>query len=258
MFHYYLLLVLLLIILIKSSNNILIEGNTSDINKEVLIRIYNKLPSDVKVSIENYQDEQDDQSDQDADIRSINNLIKIENDNTDRYINEKKEIRKARAIILNDDLKRIRESNFKDMKSFEIMSKKGICTNEPDTLKNHSCKLDEPIKEKQIIDFRYLNQAPRELNYSENYNLLPMCVEKYKTTIDQLISESIEPDPKIYNATLDPSISNPKKFFKNKYSRGQYPGYTTNNYLDRTRYIESDEPLPVNPDFFMKNGGSYA
>ena len=27
-------------------------------------------------------------------------------------------------------------------------------------------------------------------------------------------------------------------------------GYTKNEYLDKTRFIESDIPLPVNPDFF--------
>ena len=59
-------------------------------------------------------------------------------------------------------------------------------------------------------------------------------------------------DPELYKMTLDPNVLL-WKFFNNKFSIGQYPGYTHNNYLDRTRYIKSDEPLPVNPDFFIDN-----
>lgn len=28
-------------------------------------------------------------------------------------------------------------------------------------------------------------------------------------------------------------------------------GYSSNEYLDKTRFIEVDQPLPINPDFFM-------
>lgn len=28
-------------------------------------------------------------------------------------------------------------------------------------------------------------------------------------------------------------------------------GYTDNEYLDKTRFIQTTEPLPVDPDFFM-------
>ena len=28
-------------------------------------------------------------------------------------------------------------------------------------------------------------------------------------------------------------------------------GYTSNEYLDKTRFIQTTEPLPVDPDFFM-------
>ena len=76
--------------------------------------------------------------------------------------------------------------------------------------------------------------------------------------MDLLVKENLKPDPELYKMTLDPNIPNPTNFFKNKYSIGQYPGYTHNNYLDRTRYIKSDEPLPVNPDFFIDGGGTYA
>tara|TARA_B100001094_G_C17994107_1_gene701743 strand:- start:459 stop:716 length:258 start_codon:yes stop_codon:yes gene_type:complete len=36
------------------------------------------------------------------------------------------------------------------------------------------------------------------------------------------------------------------------YSRTIQPfGYARTEYLDKTRFIKSDEPLPTNPDFFM-------
>ena len=76
--------------------------------------------------------------------------------------------------------------------------------------------------------------------------------------MDVLVSKQLKPHPELYKMTLDPTIPNPKNFFKNEFSRGQYPGYTHNNYLDRTRYIKSEEPLPVNPDFFMDGGGTFA
>lgn len=28
-------------------------------------------------------------------------------------------------------------------------------------------------------------------------------------------------------------------------------GYTDNEYLDKTRFVQTSEPLPVNPEFFM-------
>ena len=68
----------------------------------------------------------------------------------------------------------------------------------------------------------------------------------------------MKPDPKMYKIASTPPIPDPKTFFENQYSRGQYPGYTKNNYLDRTRYVRSEDPLPVNPDFFMDGGGTYA
>ena len=35
-------------------------------------------------------------------------------------------------------------------------------------------------------------------------------------------------------------------------------GYTSNEYLDKTRLVDSDIPLPVNPDFFLPGGGTFA
>jgi hypothetical protein len=45
---------------------------------------------------------------------------------------------------------------------------------------------------------------------------------------------------------------------RKKQTIGQYSGYSHNGYIDRTRYFKSKIPLPVNPDFFMKGGGTYA
>ena len=76
--------------------------------------------------------------------------------------------------------------------------------------------------------------------------------------MDLLGKENVKPEPEFDKITVYPNIPDPTKFFKNKQSIGQYPGYTHNKYLDRTRYIKSDEPLPVNPDFFVDGGGTYA
>ena len=42
-----------------------------------------------------------------------------------------------------------------------------------------------------------------------------------------------------------------------KQSIGQYSGYTPNEYIDKIRYVKPTLPLPVNPDFFAKGGGTY-
>lgn len=37
-----------------------------------------------------------------------------------------------------------------------------------------------------------------------------------------------------------------------KYKRTLHPfGYSSNEYIDKTRFIFTKEPLPTNPDFFM-------
>tara|TARA_Y100000591_G_scaffold294759_1_gene283573 strand:+ start:3089 stop:3781 length:693 start_codon:yes stop_codon:yes gene_type:complete len=156
------------------------------------------------------------------------------------------------------ELERIRRSNYSDAKGFENMMKKGICTDEPDTDKFHSCKIKKATETKPVLDLRYVNPGSDKLDNSTDYTYLSHCPEKYKETMDILVSDQIKPDPDLFKMTLDPSIPNPDNFFENKFSRGQYPGYTRNNYLDRTRYVRSKEPLPINPDFFMDGGGTYA
>ena len=156
------------------------------------------------------------------------------------------------------ELERIRRSNYADATGFENMMKKGMCTNEPNTDKYHSCKIKKATETKPVLDLRYVNPGPDKLNNSNEYTYIYNCPEKYKKTMDVLVSEQLKPHPELFKMTLDPSIPNPKNFFENKFSRGQYPGYTRNNYLDRTRYVRSEEPLPSNPDFFMDGGGTYA
>jgi hypothetical protein len=94
----------------------------------------------------------------------------------------------------------------------------------------HSCKIN--YRKPPSI---YINPPPpTKLNPSNMYNKLSICPEAYQTNIDLL--------------------------YKKK-SLGQYSGYSDNAYIDRTRYIhpkKGKEPLPVNPDFFMKGGGQFA
>lgn len=158
---------------------------------------------------------------------------------------------------IKQELIRIRDENYADAASFEVMVKKGMCTDEPNTNKFHSCKIDDAKDNKPNVDIRYLNPGLNKLYDIQNYTFLS-CPKKFQDTMDVLVSENLKPHPELLKMTLDPNIPNPTNFFKNKYSKGQYPGYTQNNYLDRTRYVESDEPLPVNPDFFVSGGGTYA
>ena len=115
--------------------------------------------------------------------------------------------------------------------SFETMMQKGMCIGEPNSRFHHSCKIEDPLETRPKIDMRYVNLPPSELNPSSDYTYLSICPETYKQNMDIL---------------------------NEKESMGQYAGYSNNSYIDRTRYVKSDEPLPVNPDFFMDGGGTYA
>lgn len=92
------------------------------------------------------------------------------------------------------------------------------------------CAISSPSPPK--IDFRYVNLPTNQINNSDIYTNLSIC-------------------PKTYQKNME--------ILSNKISVGQYSGYTTNDYIDKTRYIDISKtgPLPVNPDFFMKNGGTY-
>lgn len=90
------------------------------------------------------------------------------------------------------------------------------------------CNTSTPSPEK--IDLRYVSIPTNIPNLSNDYTYLSLCPNTYQNNM---------------------------KLLSNKKSLGQYAGYTTNNYIDKIRYIDSSEPLPVNPDFFYKNGGTY-
>jgi hypothetical protein len=158
---------------------------------------------------------------------------------------------------LKDELRRIREENYSDAAGFEAMIKKGQCSDEGDGPNHHSCKIEDAKENKPNIDLRYVKPAPDKLHSGLNFTYLS-CPKRFQDTMDLLVKDNLKPDPELYKMTLDPSVPNPTNFFKNKFSIGQYPGFTENNYLDRTRYIKSTEPLPVNPDFFVTGGGTYA
>lgn len=52
-------------------------------------------------------------------------------------------------------------------------------------------------------------------------------------------------------------INCPKNYSINYNQLMEYPkltqpyGYSSNEYIDKTRFIISDKPLPTNPDFFI-------
>jgi len=96
----------------------------------------------------------------------------------------------------------------------------------------HSC--DVKYRKPPPIDQRYLTLPPTKLDPSDMYNHLSLCPQSYATNMNKL---------------------------NKKTTLGQYSGYTDNAYIDRTRYMvtkKGKEPLPVNPDFFMKGGGNFA
>ena len=35
--------------------------------------------------------------------------------------------------------------------------------------------------------------------------------------------------------------------------KNQFQGYTSHPYLDKTRFVQTDVPIPVNADFFLSN-----
>jgi hypothetical protein len=98
-----------------------------------------------------------------------------------------------------------------------------------DTDKYHSCNID--YRKPPELDPRYIHLPTDTLNTSDIYNHLAICPKTYQTNMDIL---------------------------RDKQTIGQYSGYSHNGYIDRTRYFKSKIPLPVNPDFFMKGGGTYA
>ena len=139
-------------------------------------------------------------------------------------------------VSITDKTKQKRESKVSDISkkykhrsNFESVMAKNNMKLCKDTNQYHACGINSPSPPK--LDMRYLTLPSQELNSSNIYNQLSICPQTYQKNMDIL---------------------------HKKISLGQYSGYTDNAYIDRTRYLTSKEPLPVNPDFFMKGGGTYA
>ena len=98
---------------------------------------------------------------------------------------------------------------------------------------------EDALENRPKIDLRYVNLPPSELDPSLSHTYVNLCPTTYQQNMDKLKHEK-------------------DNFFKNKLSLGQYAGYSDNAYIDRTRYATSTDPLPVNPDFFMDGGGTFA
>ena len=107
----------------------------------------------------------------------------------------------------------------------------GTCgSNETQDKSNyHTCNFNEP--EDKNIDMRYVDSAPLALSNSTEFLYNKICPDSY--------------------------VSNLQSILQSKQKR-QYAGYSENKYIDRIKYMEPSEPLPVNPDFFMPWGGTYA
>ena len=173
--------------------------------------------------------------------KSIKEGLDVPKRHIDKELLDYLKIGKSGHIELSDkqkkkELKRDKETDIhkkiKHRKSFEpeiARQNFELCKDEGSY---HSC--DIKYRKPPPIDQRYLNLPPTKLNTSNIYNKLSLCPQEYATNMEKL---------------------NKKK------SLGQYSGYTENAYIDRTRYIitkKGNEPLPVNPDFFMKGGGVFA
>lgn len=138
-----------------------------------------------------------------------------------QLIDEKKDKKKDRKIdMLKNDFSSKMDAKFAKLNMKE-------CGDSGDY---KGCAISSPSPPK--IDFRYVNLPTTKLDPSDIYNNLSICPVTYQDNM---------------------AILGKMK------SLGQYSGYTTNEYIDKTRYLDISEtgPLPVNPDFFAKNGGTY-
>ena len=107
----------------------------------------------------------------------------------------------------------------------------GTCeSSESESILNyHSCNLREPEEKK--IDMRYVSTASPSLYNSTDFLYDTTCPQTYVNNITKLLNSS---------------------------QKRQYAGYSENKYIDRIKYMEPLEPLPVNPDFFVSGGGTFA
>lgn len=149
-------------------------------------------------------------------------------------VEEVEEAEEVEEETLEQAIQAMEESNYLDDNAFQAMAAKGLCTNEPSTTNYHTCEIQDAAQNRETVDLRYVTLPPSTLNTERSHLLgIPFCPQRH---------------PEIMN-TLDETSRT------YDYSRA---GYTPNAYLDRTRFYQSTEPLPINPDFFMDGGGTFA
>lgn len=119
------------------------------------------------------------------------------------------------------------------LKNFNVArcsSKDNKVTLKDGSLNNyHSCRYKNPSYKDKLKGL-FINNTS-DFSPEIDYNYSTRCPLHYKQNIEK-INKSV--------------------------NKRQYAGYSSNGYIARTKYMESDKPLPVNPDFFMKGGGTFA
>ena len=126
------------------------------------------------------------------------------------------------------------DTTYLDENAFQAMAAKGLCTNEPSTTNYHTCEIQDAAQNRETVDLRYVTLPPSTLNTQRSHLLGdPFCPQRHPE-----IMKTLDETSRTYD-----------------YSRA---GYSPNAYLDRTRFYQSTEPLPINPDFFMDGGGTFA
>ena len=133
-----------------------------------------------------------------------------------------------KIVGFDSNLDKLHIEGFKETKHNYSKSNVGACTPN-DSFQYHDWQIKNPAKKdyKQLIKTYPTYELSKDV--SNMYNTL--CPSTY--------------------------VKNLKKLKSNKQFT-QYGGYTPNAYLDRTRYTFTDKPLPINPDFFMDKGGTFA
>ena len=130
------------------------------------------------------------------------------------------------ATLLEED----DDTTFSTMRSnAEVLIARRDVSQCQDTGRYGDCSIKE-IDHDELGEYYYVI-PPKSLSNSHDYTHLSICPKTYPENINKLM---------------------------NMESMGQYEGYTRNQYIDRIRFMDTEDPLPVNPDFFMDGGGTFA
>ena len=85
------------------------------------------------------------------------------------------------------------KENYSDAAGFEVMVKKGKCTNEGDGPNHHSCKIDDVKDNKPNVDIRLSETGINKLYDIQNYTYLS-CPKRFQDTMDLLVKDNLKPD----------------------------------------------------------------